>query len=163
EHRFSVPAGGNHSLLIPGLRRVAVASAKIARVTAVPPATLLVTGMQPGITTVRAWDDKDRESVFVVEVQSPQLFGGFRDGDGQGVVKIALEFLEVDSTVTENLGLRWPDAIHFSVGAVLHGDAARAGLNYTVPFTSAAGWIQHLTRNGWARLLAKPDLYVRLG
>lgn len=156
----AVAVGGSHTLVVPGLRRAAVGSSKLLRVTALPPSTLLLTGVQPGRTLVRAWNEAGDESLFEVEVQPPEARPA---EDGAGVVKVVLEFLEVDSTLGESLGIRWPEALQFSAGGSLQGDLAHAGLNFAVPFTSAKGWIQHLSRNGWAKLLAKPELYVRLG
>jgi pilus assembly protein CpaC len=69
----------------------------------------------------------------------------------------------MDEALGQSLGVRWPDAIRFSAAAIGRGDGGTTGLNYTVSFGSAQGWISHLVREGWARILASPDLYVRLG
>ena len=69
----------------------------------------------------------------------------------------------MDGALSRHIGIRWPDAIHFSAGGSVLGDGTTTGLNYSASFSSAQGWLQHLIHEGWARILASPDLYVRLG
>ncbi len=152
--------GLSKSLSVDKLARAAVANGKVAKARALPPSTLLLTGIHPGKTTVRAWDEKGVESVYEVDVVPADLVRTPAD-DGDGVVKISLEFLEIDSLVGESLGIRWPDAIHFQGAG--HWEQATSGLNYTATFGSARGLIQLVLHQGWGRVLAKPDLYVRLG
>lgn len=153
--------GLSRTLKVPQLGKATVASGKIARVRAVPPTTLVVTGLKVGKTTVRAWDRSGRESAFDVTVLPLELLDPLENNLAQGVVKVSLEFLELDGALTQSLGIRWPEALQFS-GAANAGTGI-SGLNYTASFTSAQGWIHHLLREGWAKVLASPELHVRLG
>lgn len=155
-----LPVGGSETLRIERLTRVSVADSKIVRARAVPPGTLILAGLKPGQTTVRAFDEANAEHVYEITVMPRSLYSA-----GQGVepyvVKIALEFLELDLAVSRSTGLRWPEAIGAS--AVAGGQSATSGLNYSATFTSAKMLVQFLVKEGWAKILARPDLYVRLG
>lgn len=153
----------SQTLRVSHLVRAAVANAKVAKVKAIPPSSLLITAMQPGKTMVRYWNDKGEERACEVTVLPPELFEQFGERAFDDVVKISLEFLEMDGALSRHIGIRWPDAIHFSAGGSLFGDGATTGLNYSATFSSAQGWIQHLVHEGWANILANPDIYVRLG
>jgi len=155
---LSVARHFSQSLRIPRLARAAVADVKVAKVRALPPHTLLITGVSVGRTVVRAWDDAGRETAYIVNVSSAETAG-----EPDPVVKISLEFLEFNTSLKEGLGVRWPEALHFVGSAALTGNLDSSGMNYSAGFTTAQGWIQHLVRKGWAKLLARPDLFVRLG
>ncbi len=162
ERSLVVGAHQSESLKIPGLSRAAVADSKIAKVRAIPPETLLISGLKPGKTTVRAWDSSEKEHAFRIEVLSVESFSAM-EGDADGVIKISIEFLELDSSLKEGLGVHWPEMIRFSGSGSVHGDLAMSGLNYAAGFSTAEAWITHLVREGWAKLLARPDIFVRLG
>jgi Flp pilus assembly secretin CpaC len=160
---LTLAVGMSTTVQLPHLARAAVADGKIARVRSVSPSALLITGLRAGNTMVRAWSAEGREWVYQVAVVSRPLSERMNRGAERGVVKVALEFLELDRAFTRGVGIRWPDTIHFNGSAALQGSADNSGLNYVLTFTSAQGWLQSLVREGWARILAQPDLYVRLG
>lgn len=159
---WTLAAGANRTWTIAGLERVASGDKRVLRVALAGPDRVLVTGVKPGVATVRAFG-RDGERSLRVRVVGADLADGFFAGDGTGLVRVDLEFLEVDGQLSESLGIRWPDAIQFSAAASVQGTAQNAGLNYAVPFTSGRAFLAHLARKGWARVLARPELHVRLG
>ena len=146
----------NETRKVEGLSRVAVANAKIVRVRGIPPDQLLITALHVGKTMIRTWS-KNGENIF-----SATVLPGEEDA-GSKVIKISVEFLEVNSHITEQLGIRWPDSLTFSSGGTLQGGANLTGVNYVTSFASARGLISLLMREGWAKLLAHPQMLVRLG
>lgn len=161
--RLVLGAGQNRSLHIPGITKAAIGSSKIARVRALPPDSLLVTALSAGTTTLQVWKSDGSEETHWIEVLPPALHESFHNPEGQGVIQVALEFLELDSALSESLGIRWPEAVHFASAGALQGATQMSGLNYSASFQSAPAWIALLCRKGWARVLARPELYVRLG
>ena len=156
-------AGTNQTVKVPGVVRIAVGSAKIIRIRAIPPATILVTGMVPGATTMHTWSSDGTERSFDVTVVAAELFDHLSGHVSDDVVKVSLEFLELDFALGKTLGIEWPNAIQFTGGGVWQGSARTSGLNYVVTFDSTQGFIHTLIQEGWGRVLASPDLYVRLG
>jgi pilus assembly protein CpaC len=155
--------GFSHTVEVPHLRRAAIANAKIARVRASGGNRLLIVGLRPGLTVLRAWDAAEREFRFAVEVLSPALDPSLQTSENRDVIQVALEFLELDRTAGRNLGIHWPDAFQVDGGLQMQGAASMTGLNYSLGVQSSSGFLQLLVRNGWAKVLAHPDLYVRLG
>jgi Flp pilus assembly secretin CpaC len=155
-----LPVSASRSFQIPHLKTVSIADSKIARARAMPPSTLILTGLRPGQTTVRAFNEKGQEAVFELTVLASAVYEPFAGHDPL-VVKIALEFLELDLSMVKNVGVRWPEAIQGS--ALGNLQPSTSGINYTASFTTAKGMLQFLVKEGWAKLLANPDLYVRMG
>lgn len=152
----------NKTVEVPGLKRVAVANSKIVKVRAVPPAEVLLTGKALGTTTVQVWTDKEQPQEWLVQVVPQSLSRNPKDRRPQ-VVKVALEFVEIDNQSSEKYGVRWPDVIEASASSVVSGSLSSSGLNYVVNAGTAKGWIEQLVGEGFAKILAKPSLYVRLG
>lgn len=152
---LSLGVGRSRTVEVPGATRAAVANGKILKVKAFN-GKLWLSGLRVGRTDVQVWDAAGAETSFAITVAPSAV-----EDEPEPVVKVALEFLELDGALSRNVGLRWPDAIQFS-GAGNAGSQV-SGLNFSVAFASTQGWIQHLVREGWGRILAKPDLYVRLG
>jgi len=152
----------NHTLKVPGLIRVAVANVKMLRARAIPPDGVLLTALKPGRTMVRVWQEPNRESAYLVTIL-PLRTPSDQAGNGPGVIRVALELLEIEAATSQKLGVRWPEAIQFSGSGAGQGGSATSGLNYFVSVSSARGMIQLLLQEGWAKRLANPELYVRLG
>jgi Flp pilus assembly secretin CpaC len=123
----------------------------------------LIVGLHPGKTLLRVWDADRQEFAFPVEVVPTDLDPSLQSTENRDVIKVALEFLELDRTLSRNTGVHWPEAFQFDTAMQVQGAAAMTGLNYSVGIQSASGFLQLLVRNGWAKVLAHPDLYVRLG
>ncbi len=153
----------NTTVKLPGVSRVAVGNSKILRVKAIPPSTLLFTGLAVGKTTVRAWTGNGKEFEYVVRVVPQNMDNDLAPQDRGTVVKVALEFLELDFALGKTLGIQWPDSLPFSGVGQLAGTSMTTGLNYEATFGTAKGWIRHMQKEGWAKILANPELYVRLG
>ncbi len=143
----------SRTLKVPGLSKAAVGNGKLIKARVVGSGELLLTGLKAGRTTVHAWGIK--EESFSVRVVASEA------SVSNGVVQATLEFLEMDGSISKSLGVHWPEAIQFS-GAGSTG-SEMSGLNYSAAFSSARGWIKHMIREGWAKLLAHPELYVRMG
>jgi Flp pilus assembly secretin CpaC len=158
--RVVLPQGANQTIRVDGLRRAAVGNPKVAKARAIPPDSLLLTAKSLGKTSLRTWSADGTERLFAVEVVGAHLANA---SEGTGVVRVALQFLELDSTAREDTGVRWPELVSGSVQGVVQGAAGAAGLSYTVGTGSTRGWIQQLVKEGRAKLLASPDLYVRVG
>jgi len=158
-----LPQGSAETRKIAGVTRVAVADGRIARVRVAGPDALLITGLKAGRTQVRAWAGADADAqVIEVSVVPAEMYPEVADGADAPVARVLVEFLELSFSLGESLGLRWPEALQFGASAALSGGAF-TGLNYSVTFGSSRAWIEHLCREGWARLLARPEIHVRLG
>ncbi len=157
-----IQLGVSRNRTVQGVVRAAVANAKIAKVRSLSPDRILITGMKSGKTSVRLWNAAGVERELAVTVVPSELYETFSDPNANDVVKVALEFLEVDDMLTRDVGVHWPEAIHFSASGTAAGTGF-SGVNYTLVFSSAKAWIAHLVQEGWAKTLANPDLYVRLG
>ncbi len=159
---LSLRSGFNETIRVPKLSRAAVGDEKVVRVRALPPDVLLITARKPGKTMVRAWG-ANGEVVYPVEVLAIENVDSVRTDGDSDVIRIALEFIEVSGAVGESLGIRWPDAFHFSGGAGFQGDGSSSGLNYSASITSGKGLLGTLVRRGLAKILARPELFVRTG
>ena len=159
---LSLRNGFNETVKVPGLSRAAVGDQKVARARALPPDTLLITAMKPGRTVVRAWGSQG-EVVIPIEVAAPEAAGEPLPEGESNVIRIAVEFLEVSAAAGEHLGMKLPDAIQFSASAALQGGASGAAGTYTANATSARGLFHSLVKKGLAKILARPELFVRAG
>jgi pilus assembly protein CpaC len=126
-------------------------------VKALPPDQILITALHSGQTMIRTWSRERNEKTFLITVLP------LSEEPGERVIKISIEFLEVNSQITEQLGIRWPDTLQFSLGGSAQGGANLSGLNYVASFGTSRGLISLLMREGWAKLLAHPQMLVRLG
>lgn len=157
--RLRLRVGESAVLDVPGLERAAVGTSRVAKLVAMPPRQLLVTGIAAGATTVRFWSGHGREGVTEVTVTDTAPAA-----EMPSVVRAALEFVEVDRNVADSLGIQWPDALHFRAGATLSGAlAGGTGLDFTAPFATTQGMLAFMARRGWARVLSRPEMLVRLG
>lgn len=155
--RLLLRAGSHRVLTLPGIKRVAVASQKIVRVKALPPEQLLLTAKKIGQTTVTIWDARGHHSLDV-RVTSEEAYAGSEDFP---LVRVSLEFLEMERHFLRELGLEWPTQTAFGLNAGLQGPPW--GVNYSGSFGSLSGLLKTLVHEGWASLMAKPELFVRLG
>jgi len=112
---------------------------------------------------VRVWTKLGQITPYEITVIPVELYHELIGTKPKPVVKIGLEFMELDAAISRDFGFRWPEAVSFAGQAVLHGSKNTTGLNYSVSASSTKGVLQFLKREGWARLLANPDLYVRMG
>jgi len=154
--------GTNHTVALLGLKRIAVANPKIIKVRTVPPHSFLITALSIGKTSLRAWYESNQEkhfSVSVVPLESQSESNHYSRGQ---VARVSLQFLELDESVGRSSGVQWPESLSFSLGQGA-SDQRVSGLSPSVSFSSALGFIQLLLKEGWARIVASPELYVRLG
>lgn len=158
--RITLGEGFNEIVQVPALARVAVGRSQIATVRALPPDEILVTGKRVGMTSLQVWlrgGGSQKIEVVVLPLSE------YRELGGKGilpVIQVSLEFLEIDSSLNEELGLHWPQPLQFSAAGRWE---ETTGLNYSVIFSSAQGFLNALIQQGWAKLLARPELFVRLG
>jgi len=160
---LTIPVGFSETLEIPGLVRVAVGNRKIVNVRAIPPKTILVSALRKGRTLVRVWSHHGEQPPVIVKVVED---GAYQESAGLStspVIHVALEFLELAQSNGRRLGVHWPEAIHFDGSGTVHGSQSTSGVNYVAAFSTAKGWMDHVVHEGWAKLIANPDLYVRLG
>jgi len=152
----------SRTLHIPKVNRIAVGNSKVVKAKALSNSELLIMGKSKGISTVRVWTEEGKELRYDVRVVASEAEHSSNSLDRE-VVKISLEFLELDEAFSQTKGFRWPDALQFSGVAKLAGEGAFSGINYEMTFATGQAWIHHLVQEGWARVVANPDLYVRLG
>jgi len=132
-------------------------------VKAIPPSTVLLTGLSLGKTTVRTWNQNEKEDAFdVIVVPFESVSEDPNQGRGQ-VARVSLQFLELNEAIGRASGIQWPDSLTFSAGGALQGVLDPQAINYSLSFSSAGGFLHLLIKEGWARIRAKPELYVRLG
>lgn len=158
---ISVGKGSQRTLHFTGLSRVAVGNSKILRVKALPPASLLLTGLSLGKTSVSLWNERQEERVVAVSVVPIESLGSSELNPRGQVAKVALQFLELNETVGRSSGFQWPDTLTFSGNAAFQ--SAETGVNYALTVSTANGFLNLLVKEGWAKILASPELYVRLG
>ena len=161
----NIALGKNFSetLTIPGVIRIAVGNSKVLRVKVVSSSTLLLTGISVGKTSLRVWTSENQEQVFFVTVTSPESIVRTDLKSRGQVAHVSLEFLELDESVGRNSGIQWPETLSFSGTGLLQVPSNFSGLNYSASFSTAQGFLHFLVKEGWAKLLTSPDLYVRLG
>lgn len=152
----------SRTLKISKLSRVAVGNSKVVKAQSLANSELLLIGKSRGSSSVRVWTQDGKELKYDVRVVASEAENNI-DSSSREVVKISLEFLELDEAFSQTTGFRWPDSLQFSGAAKWAGDAAGMGLNYEFNFLTGQGWLHHLVQEGWAKIVAKPDLYVRLG
>ncbi len=153
--------GGSLTLQVPGLQRAAVADGKVARARAIPPDQLFVTGLSPGKTEITAWDASGRPREFSLEVLPGKVYQAALGN--LPVVKVELEFLEIDLAEGAKYGVRWPVPVEGSVGASARGDGSGASVSYSASASSAKAAVEAMVTEGKAKVLSRPRLYVRLG
>ncbi len=141
--RVVLPQGANHTIRVDGLRRVAIGNPKVARARAVPPDGLLLTAVSKGITSVHTWSKSGKERAFVVEVRIVDL----ARNPAEKSVRVALDFLEISAQARQQFGVEWPDRVGMSPSGIL----------------PSLAWVRMLVQQGNAKLLASPELHVRLG
>ena len=152
----------SRTLNISKLSRVAIGNSKVVKAQSLSNSQLLLIGKTRGHSTVRVWTEDGKElrydvRVIASEAETPSV------APDREVVKISLEFLELDEAFSQSSGFRWPDALQVSGVAKWVGEAASTGLNYEIALVTGQAWLHHLVREGWAKVVANPDLYVRLG
>jgi Flp pilus assembly secretin CpaC len=152
----------SRTLRIPNINRVAIGNSKVLKAQTISNSMLLLIGKNRGNSTIRVWNEKGEENRYEVRVIASEAENVAVNQDRE-IVKVALEFLELDEAFGQVSGFRWPESIQFSGGANLISTAAMTGLNYEMALVTAQGWLHHLVREGWARVVANPELYVRLG
>ena len=157
--RAVLPQGANRTIRVYGLRRVAVGNPKVAKARAVPPDQILLTAKSKGRTIIRTWSDDGSERTFGIEVVSSYATAA---ESNPGLVKVALDLLEIDGTERADTGVRWPDTLPLSSQVLTQGTGAGVGTSYTL-MGGGRGWIQQMVKSGRAKVLASPELYVRTG
>jgi len=160
--RIVVGVGYNEVIPVQELRRAAIADSTIAKVKAVPPNQVLVTGKKPGHTMLRLWAG-GKTLAYEVDVLSLDQYRQYLGSQHERVVKIDLEFLEISDSVRKSYGMKWPERVAIA-GSVLgkYGPAV-SETNAAVSAQSTQGFLNLLVGEGFARVLARPELYVRLG
>lgn len=153
----------NRTLSIKNLTRVAVGNSKIVKVKAIPSSSILITGLALGKTSLRVWDERGLEKVFWVTVVPLESLESSPFNSRGQVARVSLQFLEINESLGRNAGIQWPETLTFSGAGALKGAEVTAGVNYSLSFSTASGFIQLLIKEGWAKVVASPDLYVRLG
>lgn len=144
-------------LTFPSLMRAAVADSAVVTVKTAPPRSLLLFGKKEGRTTVTVWVTSEQTRELEVTVL-PLARGEPLATEGR-LVRVALEFIEINRQRLEELGVRWPSHEGFSIQSGL----SFSGLNLSAQFFGAHGLIHHFGQRGEARLLSRPELFVREG
>lgn len=154
----------NFTLKVAGTVRVAVGNSKILKVKALNSSQLLLTGLKTGKTLLRVWNEKEKEEVFPVSVIPFESLSMNPDTSRGQVARISLQFLEINESLSRNAGFQWPESLSFSAAGALQAfNAEQGGINYSLSFSTAPGFIQLLLKQGWAKIVANPDLFVRVG
>ncbi|MBI1860088.1 MAG: pilus assembly protein N-terminal domain-containing protein [Deltaproteobacteria bacterium] len=157
----------NHTIRHPRIVRAAVANSKIVGLRTIGADELLLTGKRAGATMVRVWHGAGVETAYTVRVLEPTNARSLNQVPSEGVIKISMEFMEIDLVSAREMGIQWPTSLELSGTLQLAGSASAAGntsgLNYSVNGLTAKTMINFLMREGFARTLANPELFVRTG
>jgi pilus assembly protein CpaC len=159
--QLHVARGSSETVAVSDVDRISVGNGKVIKVRPVSNAQILVTGLREGWTNVHLWDRSNREFMFSVRVLSPDSVAQSEPGLESDVIRVSLEFLELDAAFGRAGGIEWPELLQFQASAFQ--DTSPSGINLTVGFSSARVMIHHLARKGWAKILARPEIFVRMG
>ncbi|MBY0371588.1 pilus assembly protein N-terminal domain-containing protein, partial [bacterium] len=158
--RVFIPLGANRTVNVKNLRRAALANPKVARARAIPPDKILLTAKARGRTVLRTWSHQGEERLFAIEVGSADI----PSTESTGVVRVAVELLEIDEALRRETGLHWPEMLQASAQGFFTAGTGLAGQgSFSIETGGTRAWIQQLVREGRGRVLASPELYVRLG
>jgi Flp pilus assembly secretin CpaC len=145
------------------ITKVSVGNSKILRAREVSPSEIVVTGLKSGKTSLTLWHGNRQEHAYLVSVLPTEMYDQLQNNQDEQVVRVELEFLELDTGQGRNLGLHLPEAIQGAGTGNFQGDGSNFGVNYAASVSSARGWLELLQREGWAQIVANPELHVRLG
>lgn len=133
-----------------GIEKIAVGNSKIIRVRLINSDQILITGIKEGTTSLILFGKEFEKKLNVNIVKKNVL---------SQVARISLEFLELDSSLTKELGVRWPEATTLQ----FQGSSNFEGLNISGAFKDSKIMLNHFLKQGWAKTLAKPELFVKIG
>lgn len=153
----------NHSLRVHEMVRAAVANSKIVKLRNINKQTLLLTGMRVGTTMVRVWSRDDTETAHVVRVVDTNIATGLTKANSESIVKIEMEFMELDLSNSQELGIKWPESLELRSVGQFHGSMNTSGLNYSVSAMTPKTILNFLLREGFAKTVANPEIFVKLG
>ena len=125
----------SRTISIPKIIRIATGNSKIVKAQSLSNSQLLIMAKSRGNSTVRVWTQDGKEHQYDVRVLASETENTAQNPSGRDVIKVSLEFLELDETFSQSTGFKWPDAIQFSGAAKWVGDAASMGLNYEFNFS----------------------------
>lgn len=153
----------SHTLREQHLTRAAVANSKIVKLRQVGPDEILLTGMRIGTTMVRMWNSKGNETAHIIRVVEAQVARQLQSALSEGVIKVGMEFMELDLASARDLGIQWPESVGLTAAAQFQGSISTSGLNYSASTLSTKAVLNFLMREGFAKTLANPELFVRVG
>ncbi len=145
---------------VSGLKRVSVANEKIAKIRAVPPNEFLIIGKKSGKTTVQVWLENGKEDTYEITVIKKNLSNTLTDSEEVQVIRINLEFVEIDVTNRKDTGILLPNVIELSTEA---GYNQTQNLSYSINASIAKTTIAQMISDGSGRVVANPTIFVRLG
>ena len=151
------------SILFPSLERVVQGNGKIAKVRIAEPNEVLITGVRMGETSLRIWNSDEEETEVLIRVIPPHLNEKTKPAQSLRVVKIAIEFIELNSSQAKELGVKFPQFLEMGAHAAFAGGNNFSGIDYSFNLRSAKGVLNAFIHEGKARLVAEPELFVRLG
>ncbi len=154
--RVLLPEGTSQTIPVTDLHRAALANPKVARARAVQNDRVLITAKKKGQTVLRTWSTDGTERAYSIEVVAASL-----GAHSKHLVRVAVEFLELDSNSNQENGFHWPETLSVSPAAQVIGSQAGALVTSSLGLSSAKGWLQNIVKEGKAKLLASPVLYVR--
>ena len=153
--------GDTHTLDVAcAIRRVANGNKKAIKVRALGPQRLLVTAKKVGRGEVRVWCE-DHEASYEIQVgdwlrKRTQKFPS-------SVVRVHVDFVELSESLSRDMGMHWPEWLRFRGRGTQMLGAATSGLNFATSFHTAEGFLSAMEKEGWAKILARPQMAVRLG
>jgi pilus assembly protein CpaC len=151
----------NETISLQGLRRAAIANPKIVKVRLIPPNHLLLTGKSEGKTSLRVWLGNQEKHFEVAVIPQESIGKGMFNHRGR-VARVALQFLELDESVSRHSGVQWPESLKFNLNLQASTMNSVLGLNPSISFSNAEGFLNLLIKEGWARIVDRPEIYVRL-
>lgn len=159
---LSVPLNHTHEINIPHLSKAVLGNGKIAKVRVLEPNTVLVTGLKLGETTLHAWAEKNHFT-YLVKIIPIHLSEVSKPISSERVIKISLGFFELNQIKVKELGLKFPEFLEMGAQAFSQGGNNFSGLNYTLSFHTPKTFLNAFINEGEARLIAEPEIFVRLG
>jgi pilus assembly protein CpaC len=145
-----VEEGTHETFFDKNIEKIAVGNSKIIRVRLIHSNEVLISGLREGSSSLILFGNKF-EKHFTINVVKKNVLAQ--------VTRVSLEFLELNSSLTKELGVKWPEATTLQ----FQGSSNFEGLNISGAFKDSKLMLNHFLKEGWAKTLAKPELFVKMG
>lgn len=163
---LGISRGFSETVQFEGLKHASIADSRVARVRALPPNGVLVTGLKPGRTLLRLWSRAGKTRVLEVRV-SDQREEDFEQDDSLGMVEVTFPIVEIRRGLAGIHGLGLPGFLQAegtgSIALAGSPDTFGTGAGGVFRWATSKATVASLLETEGARVVSEPRLLVRLG